>query len=254
MSFAKTSDGVDLTGLKADGGWHLDDSVALEKLRTSLRRHGQLRPIVVRSALDGTERVVDGRKLLAAMLSLGMTAGTVTYVGPLDDEAAVRMQLDLELGFDIEYDKLAFAVSGLLDAGASPQSLAGASPFSAERIAYFGQLTRFDWGMFKAAAEGGQGAMDWGDADEAPVPVAVAAVPEKASEPVAARSSLPEAASPPAVAAGVAPPPVPEPVASPPEPAPADPVEPARRGRTRPRVDQTEPRAGAYQPAEGMLF
>src|SRR5687767_7341946 len=106
---------ADLSQLNvADHGWRFDDPVLLEKLRTSLRRHGQLRALVVRRTPAGNMDVVDGRKLLAAMRSLDWPTCMVADVGVVDSEAAAQMALDLDLFFPTDYAKLSVAVATML--------------------------------------------------------------------------------------------------------------------------------------------
>jgi hypothetical protein len=152
--------------LVPDTGWHYDDPVLLEKLATSLRRHGQLRALVVRTGLDGACEVVDGRRLLQAMLALGWERCWVADIGVVDRYASQQLALDLELHFDVDYVKLALAVAGLL-----------------ERIGHFATLAVFDWKQFSDAPEG-QGALDW-SALEAPA----ADVPEPPAVPWSRRES-----------------------------------------------------------------
>lgn len=179
----------------ADQGWHYDDPVLDEKLATSLRRHGQLRAIVVREDAEGRQEVVDGRRLLKVMLALGLDRGAVAHVGAVDREAARRLSLDLLLQYEVDYARLALDVSDLLDGGAAPESLAAASPFTAERIGYFGKLARFDWSQFRDAPEG-QASMSWDDPEPAPEPaaappqaeIAEPVLPEVMPEPEAVQS------------------------------------------------------------------
>lgn len=183
-----------------DPGWHYDDSSVAEKLMTSLRRHGQLRAVVARTAADGALEVVDGRRLLRCMAALGLTACMVADLGAVDVEAAKRLALDLELRHEVDYARLAMEVALLLESGVSADSLASAAPFSTERIGYFGQLARFDWSQFSDVPEG-QGALSWDDLPELPVAAAEPALgveipapdgPQASAAP-AALESLPEA-------------------------------------------------------------
>jgi len=162
---------VNLTALDCDGGWKRDDPATFEKLKASLRRYGQLRPLVVGYLPDAGMAVLDGRRLAAAMRECGATTATAFNVGPVTADSATALMLALEIGFEVNYARLAFAVAGLLDAGATVGQLASVSPFDAERIKYFGVLTKFDWSQFKPVTTG-QEAISW-DA-ETPDAVAVA--------------------------------------------------------------------------------
>lgn len=153
---------VPLAPLLAEGGggWTYDDQATAQRLAASLRRYGQLRPVVVRTRRDGTQAIVDGRRLAAAMLACGMDRAVVVDLGMVDDADAVRVSLALEVRFETDYARLAAAVASLVDGGAQPAELAGISPFSVERITYFGELLRFDWSAF-APSRDGQSRMEW---------------------------------------------------------------------------------------------
>jgi hypothetical protein len=167
-----------------DPGWHYDDAELAGKLQASLRRHGQLRAIVVRQGSDGAPVVVDGRHLLRAMLASGMERGWVADVGVVEVHAAQQLALDLELKFEVDYAKLAVEVAGLLEQGATAESLAGASPWTAERIGYLGRLAFFDWDQFREVPEG-QAALAWDDE-----PVAENASPAALEPPAAASPAV----------------------------------------------------------------
>lgn len=157
-----------LATLQADPGWHYDDPVLIEKMAAGLRRHGQLRGLVVRTDLEGVRRVVDGRKQLQAMRLLGWETAWTVDVGILDDEASGRMALDLELKAEVDYARLAVAVAWLVDdKGAAPESLASASPFTAARISQLRDLASFDWDQFTKAADDGQHGFSWGEEEPA---------------------------------------------------------------------------------------
>ena len=143
-----------LAAVRATPGWHYDDPALVEKLAASLRRHGQLRALVVRDDALGGLQLVDGRSLLQAMRLLGWTEAWVADVGDLDDEAAGRMALDLETRLEVDYAKVAKAVAWLMDdKGAAADSLAAASPFTAPRLEQLRGLATFDWSQFKAAGD-----------------------------------------------------------------------------------------------------
>ncbi|MES2341672.1 MAG: ParB N-terminal domain-containing protein [Pseudomonadota bacterium] len=173
-----------ISSLQADPGWHYDDPVVIEKLAAGLRRHGQLSGLVVRTDLDGARRVVDGRKRLQAMRLLGWAEAWTVDVGTLDDEAAGRMALDLELRAEVDYARLAVAVAWLVDdKGAAPESLASAAPFTADRIAQLRGLASFDWGQFAKAADDGQGGFLFGAEEDPAHPAATDTItPDQARE------------------------------------------------------------------------
>lgn len=160
---------IDLEGLAADPGWHYDDPSLVEKLAASLRRHGQLSALVVRTTTEGSRDVVDGRHRLKAMRLLGWTRAWAADVGTLDDEEARRMALDLLTVAEVDYAQVAQSVRWLVeDRQAEPGSLAAASPFTAERVSQLARLASFDWDQFKTQDDGQHG-FSWGDMDEAPI-------------------------------------------------------------------------------------
>lgn len=159
-----------LEGIAAPQGWHYDDPVLEEKLAASLRRHGQVRPLVVRKDLEGNRTLVDGRYLLKAMRALGWTEGWVADVGTVDDEGASRMALDLETRFEVDYVRVAKAVAWLVDdREADPGSLSAASPFTAARILHLRGLATFDWGQFTKPEDDGQSGFSWADDPTVPL-------------------------------------------------------------------------------------
>ena len=163
---------VDMAGLMAPpDGWHHRDDVTQLRLQASVRRYGQLRPLLVRTAADGARMVVDGRELLVALRAVGMASAWVVDVGPVSDTEARRLMLALELSFDVDYARLAAAVAAMLRDGLTPDELASAGPWTAERLSYMDTLTRFDWSVFAARGDG-QSAMDWDEAPDAEPPVA----------------------------------------------------------------------------------
>lgn len=154
------------TVLVADPGWHYDDNATITKLAASVQRHGQLRPLVVRGVLedDSMCTLVEGHKLLGALLALGTTEAMAVHLGEIDADAALRVALALELDFETDYARMVQAVSGLLARGVSVADLAAGSPFDSERLSHFATLSTLDWSQF--GADSSQARLDW-DALEA---------------------------------------------------------------------------------------
>jgi hypothetical protein len=202
---------ADISGLQVlDAGWNYDDAEASLKLQSSLKRHGQLRPVLCVTPPDGSTVVVDGRRLLAAMKALGLQRAMVCDLGEVAAADVAALRLAVELRFEVDYARLAKAVHGFLQQGTTVDRLASAGPFSAERIGYFNTLATFDWAQFSEQAESdGQTAMEWDALDDLPPHAATV-----------------EEVQPPQVPAAVAPPepaaPVPVPVATVPAAAAAD--------------------------------
>lgn len=172
-----------LKDLRCAGGWKYDGEAGL-KLVSSVRRYGQLRPVVVRTGGDGELWVVDGRRLVAAMLEAGHETAEVKHIGKKSEAEAHMVALALEVGFEVDYAKLAVAVAALVSDGATPDQLASASPFSPDRIKHFVTLAAFDWSQYDEKPED-QHAIDWDAmvalpaADEADLP----AVPDMPAPP-----------------------------------------------------------------------
>lgn len=165
-----------------DGWTYPDDSGVALRLAASVRRYGQLRPIVVRQTPDGPA-IVDGRRLAAVLRDAGFETAAVVDLGDLDADTSARVALALEVRFGTDYAKVATAVAGLMERGASAGELEAASPFTAERIGHFPALAMFDWSRF---AEPGQKSpsLDFDDAD--PVVSAAPAPSQQQVSPVAA--------------------------------------------------------------------
>lgn len=144
----------------AHDGWTYDDEATSLKLLASVRRLGQIRPILTRRIADGTRVIVDGRRLARALRDAGETTAWAVDLGRISDAEAVKAALSVEIRHETDYARLALAVAGLLDAGATAAELSSAGPFTAERIGYFGVLSKFDWSQFAEKTDG-QSVIDW---------------------------------------------------------------------------------------------
>lgn len=78
-------------GFNARGGL-TDDAESLDELKTSLRDHGLVEPIVVRPREDGRFELVAGERRFRAARSLGRST-VLAYVKPLDDAQAATVML-----------------------------------------------------------------------------------------------------------------------------------------------------------------
>ena len=176
---------VDIAALRlVDASWNYDDAEAALKLQASLKRHGQIRPVLCVTPADGSTVVVDGRRLIAAMLALKWTRCMACDVGEAEAADIAALRLACELRFRTDYAKLSQAVHGFMQAGATVDRLASAGPFTVERIGYFNTLAVFDWSQFsEAAASDGQHVMDWDAEDLPPPPVHAAPEPEAFTAP-----------------------------------------------------------------------
>src|SRR5262249_28193488 len=97
-----------------DDGWKHDNAAKLQKLTASVQRYGQTRPVIVRR--DGDRYVVvDGRKILKSLRMAGLKTCRIVDLGPLDAQAAALVCASCDIGFEIDYAKLAFAVAALMD-------------------------------------------------------------------------------------------------------------------------------------------
>lgn len=146
---------VALKNLIVNDGFHQSDPAAAVKLEASVRRYGQLRPLVVRKVPKRLMyEIVDGRKLVAALEAVGaMSAWCV--VAKADDPA---LELACALTFPVDYARLAYRVVELLE-HAPADKLAAVAPWSVERLNYFKTLSQFDWKQFAVELE--QEKVDW---------------------------------------------------------------------------------------------
>lgn len=143
--------------------WRRRDPMVVGKLASSYRRHGQLRRVVVRSVGPDVYESLDGGLVLAGLTLAGAQDVNVLDLGELSDDKAVEVALSAEIRGETDYSLLAMAVGRLVAGGHSAQSLAGASPFTAERLDYFAHLSfPFDWSQFENKDEN-QTEINFGD-------------------------------------------------------------------------------------------
>lgn len=157
------------TVLVADPGWHHDDDATITKLAASLQRHGQLRVLVVRGDIEDDTMctLVEGHKLLGAMLSLGWTQAMAVHLGALDADAALRVAWALELDFETDYSLVVAALAPLMERGVPVAELAAGGPLDAERLKHFPALSKLDWGVF--GEDKSQARLDWDALEEPPM-------------------------------------------------------------------------------------
>ncbi len=159
---------LDSLPVRDDGWTYADPQVAL-KLQASLRRHGQTKAVLV-ATVDGAVRVLDGRRILAAMRDVGLPLVAVCDLGEIPADVADVAALAAELRFETDYARLAQAVHRMHGDGATLDRLASAGPWTAERIGHLDTLATFDWSQFAEAADDGQHVMDWDDGPPVPQP------------------------------------------------------------------------------------
>ena len=123
-------------------GWRVGNAEGTTKLSASLKRFGQVLPLLVRQVGDQFE-LVDGRRRLEFL------DGEVWVhdLGPITKEAAIKQALALEVAGDVDYVKLAECVVSLKD-DPDFRSLPAFTPWSGERIDYFAALLNFDWSQY----------------------------------------------------------------------------------------------------------
>jgi len=157
------------TVLVHDEGWHYDDDATITKLAASLQRHGQLRPLVVRGVVDDDSMcaLVEGRKLLGAMMSIGWTQAMAVHLGEIDMDAALRVSWALELDFETNYARVVQVLAGLQARGVTAAELAAGGPLDAERIKHFPALAVLDWSQF--GEDTAQARLDWDALEQPPV-------------------------------------------------------------------------------------
>jgi hypothetical protein len=128
---------------------HDYDLATALKLQASLRRYGQLRPVLVRRSAGGALAVVEGRGVVEALRALGREHVWVLDVGQLSDADAGLLAAATLVGFDVDYAAVAALMAGLQDLGATAETLSSATPFTPERIRHFATLVKFDWSQFR---------------------------------------------------------------------------------------------------------
>jgi hypothetical protein len=151
---------------KSFAGWRNVDAATSMKLSASLKRFGQLRAVVVWLSAAGTYEVIDGRNVLSGLAALGADSVQVLELSEISLDEATQVALALGLEFETDYARVARACAGLLDSGVTAEHLAGASPFSAERIKHFKTLCSFDWSQFDIDED--QHEMSWSAAPDLP--------------------------------------------------------------------------------------
>lgn len=143
-------------------GWRYKDQTMLIKLTASLRKFGQLRPVIVRTE-NNARYVVRGNQIVEAMRAAGLEKAWVVDVGSITEQETIALALALEIGFDVDYAALAGRVAFLVNGGVSPVEVSGLSPFVAARIESFCALAApFDWSVFDQKDDG-QGGFLFGD-------------------------------------------------------------------------------------------
>jgi hypothetical protein len=150
---AMTISCLKVSDIAAPEGWKQEDPVLEEKLVTSIRRYGLLRPVLVRRLADGTHEVVDGRKTLAAAREAGLDEVQAIDLGEIDETEADRVAIAMGLRFRTDYPNLSVVLARLIAGGETPETLATFCRYDAERIGHMDTLTRFDWSQFKSKTD-----------------------------------------------------------------------------------------------------
>ena len=131
-----------------DGGWHHDDHDTDLKLAASVRQFGQLQPVLVRKGAAGELSIINGRGIVRALRAAERTHAWVLDLSDLSEQDAVMAALACQMGYDVDFVKLAVSVRGLLDAGRTAAEIAAIAPLSVERIALMPAMLSFDWSRF----------------------------------------------------------------------------------------------------------
>ena len=185
MGWAKISE------LETDAGFGRHDRDTIERLAASLRRFGQVRPILVcgDSSL-APFRVVDGRCIIDALKLNGKEEVWFEHVGDLSDEDQAALNLALRIQSPLAHISFAQRIVSHLEGGRlTAESLAGVTPFTVHQVKGLPGLVRFDSSRF--AQETGQADLDY----------AAEAVAEAAEEVQPQEAVPPPAEPPPAQAA-----------------------------------------------------
>lgn len=153
---------VPIDSLQADGrGWHYDDGVEHAKLLGSIRRFGQLRPVVV-CTVAGELRIVDGHRVLAALREAGASEVRVADLGERTAKDLAVSRLACLLQGEVDYATVVRDVGRLIASGeATAAELSAVGPFRKERLELFPSLLSFDFAQFSKPTAGGQLGISW---------------------------------------------------------------------------------------------
>ena len=96
----------------------------MDALRASLKRQGQVAPLIVRSTGDGRYQVLDGHHRLDVLVEAGMTGALVHDLGELSDAEAKHVQASLlTVRGQPAPDKFQSMLDDLLDDGMSVEDV-----------------------------------------------------------------------------------------------------------------------------------
>ena len=147
-----------------DWGLRYTDDVHFEpRISASLKRFGQMLPLVVRQVDDDKYEIVDGRRRWEAMEALPGDDIWVFNIGPVTRAEAIKRGLALSLSAEIDYAALAKHVVDELKEDPEYNSLPSFTFLTAERIQYFQTLLNFDWSIYEEQYEsllGGEFGLD----------------------------------------------------------------------------------------------
>lgn len=120
-----------------------------QKLINSIRQFGLLRNIVVRHFSKDIYEVIEGRNILAACITLGMTEIPCVSKGGMSIEDAKQINITLNQMHSFEdHASLAYDIAALAE-NSSVNELCKTLPYSQEQIKRFQQIAKFSWEDFK---------------------------------------------------------------------------------------------------------
>lgn len=127
-----------------DKGWSLFDGERRHNLRMSVKRFGQLRPVVTRQVGE-EHHVLDGRELLEVLEELGIEEVDIYDAGPLTDGDALIARIALDNQRPKDHVLIAHRVADAVRDGLSLEALHAATPYTPEMVDRCRELAAFDF-------------------------------------------------------------------------------------------------------------
>jgi len=119
--------------------------VEFEKIKNSLRVHGQVDPLQVREVKDYYE-LINGYHRLKAMEELGFKEAEIKNFGKISEEEAIKIALSMEeLRIPLDIIETAKLVKRIKDSEVGLEGL----PYLEEEIKQKIELLEFDWSRFE---------------------------------------------------------------------------------------------------------
>jgi len=117
------------------------------KLKNSLTRFGQLKPILL-NEVDGKYNIIDGKRMVLAFKSLEIPVISAIVFTDLDESDEILLRIIFtQFNFDYDIIKLVDYMHGMMDKY-SNADLAELLPYTEDKVENFRTLFDFDWGQY----------------------------------------------------------------------------------------------------------